>query len=514
MWQDVAAARGLEFTHRTGVPRELNIIQVTGSGCAFLDSDDDGWLDLFLVQGDTVSGGSSRLFRNLQGLRFKDVTQEAGIRTDAFGLGCAVGDYDGDGRQDLYVCNYGRNRLYRNAGGGKFRDVTTAAGVGLSGCSVSAAFLDADNDGDLDLYVARYVHFAPEERDLCVFGEVRASCPPRYYAAEPDVFYRNCGDGTFEEATAAAGFRDTNGRGLGVAPADFDNDGDQDLYVANDGTANYLWVNDGKGRFADQAVVLGAAFNPHGKGEASMGLAWGDVDGDGRQDMAIGNFQNEPDSLYLNRADEGMVWHSAQAGLAEPTLPVLTWGLGLLDCDNDGDLDLMQVNGHVQDRITEIDPECTFAQPRQLFLNNGQGKFIDWTARCGPVFTQAAVGRGLALGDFDNDGRLDALVNNLGGPAMLLRNNSPASNWLALDLRSKSRNTRALGARVKCVSQGRVQWREVTQSGGYAGSNDPRGHFGLGPASGCSVEIRWPSGKKTHLQSVKPNQILKVTEPD
>ena len=509
LWSDVAAARGLHFTHGTGVARELNIVQATGSGCGFIDYDDDGWLDLFLVQGDTASAGSSRLFRNIQGQRFEDVTVAAGIRTTGYGMGCAVGDYDGDTDLDLYVCSYGRNQLYRNEGQGRFRDVTQRAGVGLTGGSVSATFFDADGDRDLDLFVVRYVRFTPQDRQLCMVENIPTSCPPRYYAAEADVLYINQGDGRFRDGTRAAGIRDTNGRGLAVIPVDFERDGDLDLFVCNDGTADALWVNDGRGKFHDRASELGCAYDPRGKATASMGQAWGDLDGDEWPDLVIGNFQNEPNSVFMNRDEGGFVYSAVEAGLADATTPSLTWGLGLLDFENDGDLDLLQVNGHVQDRIADIDPGFTFAQRRQFFENSGQGRFVDRTDAGGLALTDTLVGRGLALGDVNNDGRVDALVNNLGGsPSLLLNESRTRHAWLTVDLRWRAPNTRALGARIKVVAGGKTQWREVNASAGFAGACDPRAHFGLGAGvAHCSVEVLWPDGAVTRYPEVPVNRI-------
>ncbi len=512
-WEDAAPNVGLQFEHRTGATRELNILQATGSGCGWLDYDGDGWLDAVLVQGDTAAGGSSRLFRSVQGRRFEDVTDAAGLKPGGYGLGVAVGDYDGDGRPDLYFCNHGESRLYRNEAGGRFRDVTASAGVSVRGFAVSAAFFDADGDGDEDLYVARYARFTPRDRQLCNLNGVPGSCPPRYYESEPDVFFRNEGGGRFRDATAASGFRDLNGRGLGVAPVDHDQDGDLDLFVANDGTADQMWVNDGRGRFRDQAVELGCAFDMKGKPTASMGAAWGDVDGDERLDLAVGNFQNEPTSLFLGMPGGALLYSAAESGLSLPTIPILTFGLGWLDWDNDGDLDLLQTNGHVQDRVAEIDAGCTFKQSRQLLENDGMGRFSDRSEACGTIFTRPEVGRGLALGDWDNDGRLDALVNNLDGAATLLRNLGPRRHWLGVSLRDGNGRPVEEGALVRCVQGGRRWLRHATRAAGFAGARDARVHFGLADGEEpCALEVTWPGGAKTRVDRVPPDRYVVVRQ--
>ena len=515
LFRDVSSAAGLRFVHRNGQKESATILETTGSGCAFWDFDEDGWLDIYMINGRHGSGEGNVLYRNDGTGRFVDVTSKAGVQGQGFGMGCAVGDFDGDGRTDLYVCNFGRNELFRNRGDGTFEEVAAAAGVAAGGWSTSAAFFDADGDDDLDLYVGRYAKFGPTYPQLCGSAGVMGSCTPRTYPPEADLFYENLGNGRFREASRAMGFADPNGRCLGTLVCDYDRDGRPDLYVANDTTRNFLFHNLGGGKFKEVGESLAVAFGPDGRGEASMGLDAGDIDGDGRWDFVLGSFQGEMDSLY-RQTEYGTFDHvSLRSGIGAPTLRSLTFGVGFFDYDNDGWLDIAQVNGHVNDQLEKVDPDSPFLQPRQLFRNQGNGMFQETTARAGVAFTRPAVGRGLAFGDYDNDGRVDLLVNENNRPAALLRNETPQpGNWLSIRLRGPRSNRLGLGASVLLESGGQKQLREVRSTASYIGVNDARCHFGLGQQNGVErVTVHWPDGKKTQATPIGVNQVIDLAHP-
>jgi hypothetical protein len=524
---EVAAAAGLRFRHENGGRSPLNILQTAGSGCAFLDYDRDGWLDLFLVNGCFLDGRPAErqprhaLYRNNGDGTFTDVTARAGVGSPSYGMGCAAADYDGDGWPDLYLTNYGPNRLYRNNGDGTFTDVTEKAGVAASGWSTCAAWADADGDGDLDLFVGRYVRFGPGDRPLCSVNGIPVACPPRYYAGQSSLLYRNNGDGTFTDVTEQAGMRNPQGKALGAIWADYDGDGRPDLFVANDDEPNNLYRNLGGGRFRDVALPAGVALGVNGNEEASMGVDFADCDGDGRFDLFVTNFQNETDALYQNGL-YGFAYVSAEAGIAGPSLPFLSFGCGFLDYDNDGRLDLVVASGHVQDLIHRVDPACQFAQARQLFRQQGSPgprnvpHFEEIGAASGPAFTAPAVGRGLCIGDYDNDGGADVLVNNNGGPPMLLRNLVGSRNhWIRLRLEGRRPNTMAVGARVELRCGARRQVAEVRAGGSYCSTHDPRLLFGLGGATGpASATVRWPDGRRTTHPGLPLNRETRLREPE
>jgi hypothetical protein len=520
LFTDIAAAAGITFRHETGGRSPLTILQTAGAGCAIFDYDGDGRPDLFLVNGMFLDGRPRdqqphhALYHNDGGGHFTDVTARAGVGGPSYGMGCAVADYDGDGRPDLYVTAYGGNTLYHNNGDGTFTDVTARAGVRAGGWCTSAAWADYDGDGDLDLYVGRYLRFGRQSKQFCRIGTVDLACPPRYYPGDTGILYRNNGDGTFTDVTAASGAVNRQGKTLGVLWWDVDGDGRPDLYLANDGVANSLFHNLGGGHFREIAAAQGVAFGATGNAEASMGVDVADYDGDGRLDLFVTNFQNETDALYHNDGASGFTYATAQAGLAEATLPLLSFGGGFFDQDNDGWPDLFTASGHVQDRIHEVDPGCTYAQPRQFFHNRGDGTFEHVSARGGPALTVPAVGRGAAFGDLDGDGDIDILVNNCGGSAMLLRNDlPPGHHWLTLRLQGPRPNRFAIGARVAVTAGGRTQIAEVHAGSSYASTSDPRPHFGLGTATLAErIVVRWPGGGVTTLRNVAADREVMVRQ--
>jgi hypothetical protein len=508
---EVGAAAGLRFRHGHGGASPLNILQTAGSGCAFLDYDGDGWLDILLL---SSAPPVVALYQNDGKGAFAEVTHRTGIRARGYLMGCATGDYDGDGDLDLYVTSYGAGALYRNNADDTFTDVTERAGVEAVGWSTSAAFADYDGDDDLDLYVARYLLFDENTPQLCLVRGIQMACPPHSYRGQDDVLYRNNGDGSFTQVTRAAGVSDPDGKGLGAVWGDTDSDGDADLYVANDGGANRLFLNDGRGRFRDVGLLRGVAYGDDGAVEGSMGVDWQDYDNDGDPDLIVTNFQNEPNALYRNDGAQGYSYAAFPAGIGEASVPMLGFGVGFLDHDNDGDLDLFVANGHVQDTLERVDADSPFAQPRQLFENQGDSTFRDLTARSGEALTRPAVGRGAAFGDYDNDGDVDILVNNNGGAPMLLRNDSGSrSRWLRVRLQGREPNVFGIGARISVQAGGKRQVREVRTGYSYASASDVRVTFGMnGAVVAEEVIVRWPKGKESRLRGVATNQAILVRE--
>ncbi len=524
---DVTAEVGVDFQHQDGRSGRRYFIETVASGGGFLDFDGDGDLDIYLLNGAATPGSKLKepprnaLFEN-RGGRFVEVAKLAGVDDDGYGMGFCVGDADGDGRLDFFVTNVGPDRLFQNLGEGRFEEVAVRAGVdGGKEWSVGCAFGDIDGDGDLDLYVSRYVEFSFEGSPKCS-DRARGLdyyCHPSRFAGRPDALFINRGDGTFSDRSAERGIRqESTEKGLGVVLADLDLDGDLDLYVANDGTPNRLYLSDGSGRFKDASLLSGAALGEAGEPLAGMGVAFGDVDGDGLEDLLVSNFSLEPNSFYKNLGDGLFEDRTRAAGLHSLSYRPLGWGIELFDADNDGDLDLAVANGHVMDNIERFVPGATYAQPDQLFLNEGLGHFRE-VKSVGP-WQQAAISRGLASGDFNNDGRLDLLVTRTNGAPALLENRTPHTHsWLGLVLVGPPSNRQAIGARVVLRAGKKSQVRQVRSGGGVLSQSDLRLHFGLGEHQ-CEVEvhIRWPDGsqqieKTTQLDRYWPIVYKKPTRP-
>jgi len=502
-FEDVTAEAGIRFVHVNGATGQKYILETLGSGVCVFDYDGDGLQDIYFVQSGRLPGFTPRgplrsaLYRNLGHGRFEDVTERAGVAgPDRYGFGCAAADIDGDGDRDLYVTYYGPNVLYRNNGDGTFTDVTEKAGVGCPLWSTSAAFADADGDGDLDLYVANYVAF--DEKNNLYCGENRPGwrtiCHPRNFDSQPDVFYRNRGDGTFEDATRAAGFADTTGKGLGVVWGDYDGDGDQDIYVANDDTPNFLWRNRGNGVFDEVGALAGVALSEDGIPQAGMGTDMADYDGDGRLDLFVTNLAGETNELYHNDGNGLFSDHTFVSGLGGPSLLDLGFGTFFFDPDNDGDLDLFVANGHIIDNIGLYSDTITFEQRAALYRNLGDGRFERLAYPAGSALERRYVGRGAVAFDYDDDGDEDLLLTQNNGPALLLRNaGGPARHWMTLTLSGAPPNRDAVGATVTVTARGASRVRYARTGSSYLSQGDRRLHFGLGDAGAIErVVVRWP----------------------
>ncbi|MGH9838679.1 MAG: CRTAC1 family protein [Blastocatellia bacterium] len=516
---DVAEQAGIAFKHENGASPDKIMVETFGSGVAWLDYDNDGWLDLFFANGANLNAGKASpgnaLLRNTGKGTFVDVTQQAGVAGDGgFGTGVAVGDYDNDGYPDIYVTGYSADILYRNNGNGTFTDVTAKAGVKGGGWSSSAGFFDYDRDGNLDLYVVRYLDYNLKENPHCGYQKegYRQYCDPRNFDGLPDLLYRNNGDGTFTDVSKKVGVANPAGKGLGVAFADFDRDGWPDIYVANDTVRNFLYHNNGDGTFTDLAYSAGAGYDVNGKARAGMGVEFADFDGDGLPDIFVTNFSEEFNGLYRNLGDSTFEDVAEQAGLGSSFLP-LGFGAKLFDYDNDGWTDIFVTNGHVIDNIHLYNPRLSWQQT-DLLYHNEKGRFRDVSAESGPAFRIKHVGRGAATGDFDNDGDLDIVVSNCGQKPILMRNDGGNRNhWIAVKARGRQSNRFGVGAKVLVETEGRKQVKEIGAAGSYLSSSDLRLYFGLGGEQKLKrLEIIWPGGGKQTLTGVAADQTLLLDE--
>jgi hypothetical protein len=519
---DATAAAKIAFVHQSGASANKYMIESFGSGVAWIDYDNDGYSDLFFVNG--APGTSNALYHNNHDGTFTDVTAQAGVagstgaNAKSYKTGVAVGDVDNDGWLDLYVTAFGPNILYRNTGKGTFVDATASAGVAgpATEWSTSTGFFDYDADGDLDLYVANYLSYRLTDNPYCGYQKpgYRMYCSPTMFDGTADRLYRNNGNGTFTDVSKAAGIANPAGKGLGVAFCDVDGDGRTDVYVANDQVRNFLYHNNGNGTFRDVAYGAGVGFDGNGKPQAGMGVDCGDVDGDARPELFVTNFEDELNTLYKNNGDGTFADVSSKAGLQSGYGP-LGFGTKLFDLDNDGDLDIIVANGHVIDNVQLFRPTSRFAQKPLLYENAGGGRFRDITAQSGPALQIERVGRGLAVADYDNDGDLDVVMANQGQAPILLKNQgTPGASWITIRAKGKADNGFGLGARVEIQAGARRQIGEITNVASYLSANDIRAHFGLGAAKIIDrLTIRWPSGKTQTLTGVGVNQILTVEEP-
>jgi hypothetical protein len=523
---DVARESGITLMNASGEADKEYIVEAHGAGVAWFDYDGDGDVDLFLANGSRLRGypaghePSDALYRNDRG-RFTDVTAAAGMRERAWSFGVAAADYDNDGRTDLYVTAWGRNTLYRNRGDGTFEDATERAGVGDRRWGTSAAFADYDRDGWVDLYVANYVDFelgavpGRGASPTCRWRGLDVYCGPRGLPAAPDVLYHNNRDGTFSDVSAGAGVAlEQPLYGLGVSWADYDNDGDPDLYVANDSTPSLLFRNNGDGTFTEVATAAGCAYSGDGREQAGMGVDWEDYDGDGWLDLFKSNFSHDYYTLYHNEAGVRFSDATFRAALAEPTLRYLGWSTRFLDYDNDGWSDLFVANGHVYPEVEKEPVGTDYKQRSQLFRNRGDGTFAEATAEAGPAFAVAHLSRGAASADYDDDGDVDLAMTHLHEIPGLWRNDggNQAGHWLSLRLRATAGNPDAIGARVEVTAEGRRRIDEVRSGSGYLSQSDFRLHFGLGKASAAAVKVRWPDGTVAELGSLAADRFWLLEE--
>ena len=520
---DQTEAAGVAFHNTFGGPEKRHIVEAHGGGAAFFDYDNDGDLDLYAVNGATVetyrqkSGPGNVLYRNNGNGSFADVSAAAGAGDAGWGMGCSVGDTDGDGNRDLYVTSYGPNVFYHNQGDGTFKDIAGPAGMAGDDYSSGAAFFDYDNDGDLDLYVVHYVVYdmeSPPDKTCSYAGGVQVYCGPRGFPGAADVLYRNDGDNNFTDVTRAARIAPANRYyGLGAMPADFDNDGDMDLYVANDATPNMLFQNQGNGTFANVELMMGVAYNADGKEEAGMGLTCGDYDSDGDLDLYVTNFFRESNTLYRNNGRGSFRDVTAPAGLEMPTLAKLSWGTQFFDYDHDGDLDLFAANGHVYPQMDLTTVGTSYKQTNQLFRNDGRRGFVDVSAEAGPGMAIQKASRGASFGDYDNDGDIDIFIVNLDDVATLLRNDLPTShNWLVVQVLQEGIRRDAVGGRVYVKAGGKPQFRPISGVSSYLSYSDIRAHFGLGQNTKAEVGVVWPDGTRQMVGPVPANKLLVVRQ--
>ncbi len=521
VFSDVTTEAGIRFVHNNGAFGKKYLPETMGAGALFLDADGDGWQDVLLVNGKHWPGRPGArslpaLYRNLQNGKFSDVTRGSGLDVELYGMGGAAADFDNDGNVDVYVTALGGNRLFKNAGGGVFRDVTAKAGVADSGFSTSAIWIDYDKDGRLDLFVAHYVDWAIEKDLHCSLdGKNKSYCTPESYKGQSPSLFRNRGDGTFENVTSKAGLFDTSSKGLGVAMADFDGDGQMDVFVANDTEPNRLYRNKGNSTFEDVALGAGVAFSQEGVARAGMGVDAIDYDGSGRPSLIIGNFSNQMMALYHNEGNGLFIDDAPRSTIGRASLLTLTFGCFFFDYDLDGLPDIFAANGHVSDDIEHVQSRVTYAQRPHLFRNLGRKQFEDASAKSGPALQRAVVARGAAYGDYDGDGDLDILVSVNGGAARLFRNDgAERNNVLRIQTVGTTSNRNGIGARVEvAVAGGRTSWQIVKTGSSYLSQSELPLTFGLGSATRVErIRVTWPSGKVDAVAAVDANRALTITE--
>jgi hypothetical protein len=509
----------ITWTHNNAQSADRQLPETVGAGCAFLDYDNDGWMDVYFVNSGPsdfftpTSPLKNALYRNNRDGTFSNVTDQAGVAGGKFGMGVAAADFDADGHVDLYITNYGPNILYRNNGNGTFTDVTEKAGVAASGWSTCATWFDFDNDGKLDLFVSSFVFYDKSQNPLCTDPTLqrRYYCVPRLFKPTPSHLFRNRGNGTFQDVSRESGIAEHAGKSFGAVVTDVNNDGLMDLFVANDTMPNFLFVNKGGGKFEEIGLAAGVAYGEAGRPRSGMGVDAADYDGDGWQDLFVANIDHEFFSLYHN--DKELIFTDQPGEIAPLTQLLSGWGLKFFDYDNDGDPDLFLVNGHPDDMIASRIARVRQKEPLLLFENTPRG-FKDVSATSGNVFSKTFSGRGMAVGDFDNDGDVDVLTSNNGEPPLLLRNQGGnKNNWVGLQLVPTTSNSAAVGAVITWQAGGVKRTRLRTGGGSYLSSHDPREILGVGAATKIdSVDIRWPSGKMDKLTQVPLNKYVKVVE--
>jgi len=526
LFQEVSKRAGIDAKLVSGTPEKHYIIESMTGGVALIDYNNDGLPDIYLVNGSTIEAeraqnntAEDHLYRNNGDGTFKDVTHEAGLGDRRWTMGVAVADVNNDGFDDIYITNYGGNRLYLNNGDGTFHDFTRESNTELSGWSSGAAFADFDGDGLVDLYVARYLDVdilnLPKEGLLCRYRDIPVQCGPRGLKPSTGHLFRNMGGGRFQDVSKESGIASAPpSYGLGVAWGDIDNDGRPDLFVANDSLPNFLFHNDGKGKFTESALAYGVALRDDGREQAGMGVDIGDYDNDGNLDIVLTTFSDDYKTLFHNDGTGHFADVSYQAGLVQPTWNLLGWGVQFADLDNDGYPDIVMANGHVYPEVDQHDFGTKYRQHPSVFLNQKNGRFKDAGPSWGPAFALAESSRGLAAGSLSNNGSLDLVISNLDAQPWILKNPGSSANWLLLKLRGTISNRDAIGARVTLRCGKLIQTREVKSGGSYQSQNDFRLHFGLAAAAAADeIKIRWPSGRRQTLSHVDANRILTIEEP-
>ncbi len=519
--RDVTEQTGIAFRHTDGSSGRRYVVETVSAGLATFDYDNDGDIDIYFLNGAPLRGTKVKtppknaLYRNDGGWKFTDVTDEAGVGDTGYGLGIAVGDYDNDGDPDIYLNNYGPNVLYRNNGDGTFTDVTKEAGVD-NGFKVGAgtAFLDMDKDGDLDLFVSNYLEFSYEKHVSCTTNGIPVYANPRHYSPVPNTLYRNNGNGTFADVTEESGIGQHLGYGMGMVCADYDNDGDTDICIANDVMANFLFQNDGIGKFEEVAVLSGAAYDLHGDEQGSMGPDCGDYDNDGWLDFYVTSYQDQLATLYRNMGDGTFQDVTLITGAGAGTLPNVTWGNSFVDFDNDGDRDIFVACGHLQDNVELWDDTSTYLEQNILLMNTGDGKFVDASNSSGDGLLVKLSSRGAAFDDLDNDGDVDVVILNSREKPTILRNDSPGGNhWIQVQLRGLKTNRDGSGARVKVVSGDLTLIDEVHSGRGYQSHYGTRLHFGLGKRDRVDrTEVSWIGGGADVVKDVAADRLVTIVE--
>jgi len=518
-----ASASGINWLHNNGRSPETYLPETTGAGCAFLDYDNDGWMDIYLVNSGPCDFFQPKtplrnaLYKNNRDGTFTDVTEKAGVSGNAYGMGVAVGDYDGDGFPDIYVTQYPHSVLYHNNGDGTFTDVTAKAGVAAPGWGTSAVWFDYDNDGALDLFVCHFVDFSKAKNQFC--GNLKTGerwyCIPRVYDPMPCWLFHNNGDGTFTDVSKQSGIASVKGKAWGAVACDVNNDGLMDIFVANDTVANFLYMNRGKGKFDEAGLLAGVAYSAYGRPRSGMGVDAADFNQDGWMDLFVANVDQEMFALYQNNKDETFRDMATATGIGSATRLLSGWGLKFFDYDNDGELDLLLCNGHPDDHVDARVGGVTYLEPMLLFRNTGKG-LKNVSGESGDIFRQSLAARGMALGDFDNDGSVDVLIATNNGAPVLLRNNAGTENhWLGVQLIGKKSNPDAIGAAVTYQAGNLIRRRVKVGGGSYLSSHDPRIVLGLGKRETIdSLEVKWPlpGGGTQHFRDLPIDRYITIVE--
>jgi hypothetical protein len=520
-FQDVTKKTSITFKHTDGSSGKFYLVEAVGAGLAMFDYDNDGDIDIYFLNGAALKGTEYKqppknaLYRNDGDFKFTDVTEQSRTGDIGFGLGVTVGDYDNDGDQDLYLNNYGPNVLYRNNGDGTFTDVTKKAGVD-DGSHVGAGtcFLDMDNDGDLDLYVGRYVVFSYEKNPIVKIKGFPLYADPRYYLLPHDSLYRNNGDGTFTDESESSGIAAYNGSAMGMVCTDYDNDGDTDIFVANDTMENYLFENNGKGIFEEVGLIVGIAYDFIGVAYGSMGVACGDYDNDGLMDFYVTSYALQGATLYKNLGDGLFEDVTSSTGAAKGTFANATWGTGFVDFDNDGDRDIFVAVGFMADNVEKYRDDVTYFARNEILMNTGDGKFVNITDKCGDGMKVKLSSRGAGFDDLDNDGDIDVVILNSRREPTILRNDTENNNhWIQIYLKGVKSNRDGIGAHVKVVTKDLTQIDEVHSGRGYQGHHGMRLHFGLGEHEKADrIEVHWIGGEVDVLKDVLVNRLITITE--